>query len=103
MIGKRAPQRELFDVGNVYDLSLSPGSFHAQLALAAPRLFSDADFTAFYSEKTGRPSVPPAQLALMTLLQHEAGCSDAETVARSGYGLRWAVDRAEGTRAGARV
>src|SRR5439155_27045121 len=62
-----------------------------QLALAAPRLFSDADFTAFYSEKMGRPSVPPSQLRLMTLLQHEAGCSDAEAVARSGYDLRWAA------------
>lgn len=91
MIGKRGPQRDLFDVGNVYDLALPPGGFHAQLALAAPRLFSDADFAAFYSEKTGRPSVPPSQLALMTLLQHEAACSDAEAVARSGYDLRWAA------------
>ena len=91
MIGKRGSQRALFDVGNVYDLALPPGGFHAQLALAAPRLFSDADFAAFYSEKTGRPSVPPSQLALMTLLQHEAACSDAEAVARSGYDLRWAA------------
>jgi hypothetical protein len=91
MIGKRRPQRELFDVGNVYDLALSPGSFHAQLAVAAPRLFSDAEFAVFYSERMGRPSVPPSQLALMTLLQHEAGCSDAEAVARTAYDLRWAA------------
>ena len=59
--------------------------------MAAPHLFSDEDFAAFYSDRMGRPSVPPAQLALMTLLQHEAGCSDAEAVARSGYDLRWAA------------
>ncbi len=91
MIGKRRPQRELFDVGNVYDLALAPGSFHAQLAVAAPRLFRDSDFAAFYSDRMGRPSVPPAQLALMTLLQHEAGCSDVEAVARTAFDLRWAA------------
>src|SRR5205823_11337966 len=76
---------------NVYDLSLAPGGFHAQLAVAAPRLFRDSDFAAFYSDRMGRPSVPPAQLALMTLLQHEAGCSDVEAVARTGFDLRWAA------------
>jgi Transposase DDE domain/Transposase domain (DUF772) len=91
MIGKRRPQRDLFDVGNVYDLALPPDSFHSQLAKASPRLFQDADFATFYSNRMGRPSVPPSQLALMTLLQHEAGCSDAEAVARSGYDLRWAA------------
>jgi len=91
MIGKRRPQRELFDVGNVYALALPPESFHAQLAAAAPRLFRDEEFAAFYSEGMGRPSVPPSQLALMTLLQHEAGCSDAEAVARTAYDLRWAA------------
>lgn len=91
MIGKRRPQQELFDVGNVFPLSLRRDSFHGQLATAAPRLFRDEDFAAFYSERTGRPSVPPSQLALMTLLQHEAGCSDLEAVARTAYDLRWAA------------
>ena len=91
MLGKRRTQRELFDVGNVYDLALPPNSFHAQLAVAASRLFSDAEFAAFYSEKMGRPSVPPSLLALMTLLQHEAGCSDEEAVARTAFDLRWAA------------
>jgi hypothetical protein len=91
MIGKRGKQRELFDVGNVYDLALPPASFHAQLARAADRLFRDEEFAAFYAERLGRPSVPPSQLALLTLLQHEAGCSDEEAVARSAYDLRWAA------------
>src|SRR5436305_9105365 len=91
MIGKRGPQRELFDVGNVYALSLSPSSFHGQLALAVPRLFADSDFAVFYTAGKGRPSVPPAQLALLMLLQHEALCSDEEAVARTAYDLRWAA------------
>jgi hypothetical protein len=99
MMGKRSAQRDLFDVGNVYSLELDPRSFHAQLAQAAPRLFNDETFAAFYDQRLGRPSVPPSQLALLTLLQHEAGVSDAEAVERSGYDLRWAavLRRAAGT------
>src|SRR5882757_8316315 len=89
MIGKRPTQMPLFEVGNVFDLKLDPGSFHAQLAKAAPRLFSDEDFAAFYKDKMGRPSVAPSLLALATLLQHEAGISDEEAIARTAYDLRW--------------
>jgi hypothetical protein len=91
MIGKRREQRSLFEVGNVFPVALDPDSFHGQLAQAAPRLFRDEEFAAFYDEHKGRPSVPPSQLALLTLLQHEAGVSDAEAVARSAYDLRWAA------------
>ena len=91
MIGKRSNQMPLFDVGNVFDLKLAPKSFHAQLAAAAPRLFKDEDFAAFYKDKKGRPSVPPSLLALITLLQHEAGISDEEAINRTAYDLRWAA------------
>lgn len=91
MLGKRKVDRELFDVGNVYPLALSPKSFHAQLAKAGSRLFKDEDFAAIYHDKLGRPSVPPSVLAIATLLQHEAQVSDEEAVARTAYDLRWAA------------
>jgi len=91
MLGTRAAQRDLFDVGNVFPLTLDPASFHGQLAVAAPRLFADAEFAAFYAAAIGRPSAPPSLLALMTLMQHESGCSDLEAVARTAYDLRWAA------------
>jgi hypothetical protein len=91
MLGKRKAQRDLFDVGNVFPVALDPASFHGQLARAAERLFRDADFAAFYADRLGRPSAPPSLLALLTLLQHECGCSDAEAIARSAFDLRWAA------------
>lgn len=91
MLGKRKAQRALFDVGNVFPVALDPASFHGQLAGAAERLFRDADFAAFYADGLGRPSAPPSLLALLTLLQHESGCSDAEAVARTAFDLRWAA------------
>jgi hypothetical protein len=91
MLGKRKAQRDLFDVGNVFPVALDPASFHGQLARAADRLFHDEDFAAFYADSLGRPSAPPSLLALLTLLQHESGCSDAEAIARSAFDLRWAA------------
>lgn len=91
MLGKRKSQSQLFDVGNVYPLSLKPSSFHAQLASAASRLFKDEDFAAIYSDKRGRPSVPPSLLALTLLMQNEAKVSDEEAVLRTEFDLRWAA------------
>lgn len=91
MIGKRKRQQDLFDVGYVFDVPLAPGSFHGQLARAAPRLFRDDDFAACYHAHLGRPSVPPSQLALLTVLQHHAGVSDAEAIERTCFDARWAA------------
>lgn len=91
MIGKRTSQQALFDVGNVFDLSLSTSSFYGQLARVSDRLFKDEDFAALYSDKVGRPSVPPSLLALLVLLQGYANVSSEEAIERSAYDLRWAA------------
>lgn len=91
MIGRRTQQSQLFDVGNVYDLELPTSSFYSQLATAAPALFKDEDFAAFYSAERGRPSVPPSQLALMLLLKEHDQVSDEEAAARTAFDLRWAA------------
>ena len=91
MIGKRTQQSQLFDVGNVYDLELPTSSFYSQLASAAPALFRDEEFAAFYCEERGRPSVPPSQLALMLVLKEHDMVSDEEAVARTAYDLRWSA------------
>lgn len=91
MIGKLSPQGSMFDVGNVFPIKLPPGSFHAQLAAAAERLFKDADFIDLYSKKMGRPSVPPSSLALTLLLQHQANVSDEEAINLTAFDARWAV------------
>ena len=89
MLGRQSPQRDIFDVGNVFPLELRPKSFHAQLAKVSPTLFSDDEFAALYCSSNGRPSVPPSQLALLMILQTYHGVSDLEAVDRSGYDLRW--------------
>lgn len=90
MIGKRKAQPTLFDVGALDAVRLKPGSFYAQLAAAGPTLYPDATFAALY-QPGGRPSVPPSQLALLLLMQTQAGVSDQEAIERSAYDARWAV------------
>lgn len=89
MMGKRKPTGTLFAVGNVFPFRPRPGTFHAQLAEAAPRVFKDESFQDFYGPRRGRYSVPPSELALLLLLQAEAGCADEETLERSACDLRW--------------
>ena len=90
MYGEFKPQLNLHDVGSFFDLTLSQTSFYGQLAAARCNLFKDEDFKELYKEaNNGRPSVPPSQLALVVLMQARDGLSDAETIERTAYDLRW--------------
>src|SRR5580658_6655394 len=98
MLGKREAPKPLFGSDKKLVYELPPGSFHADLAAAAPTLFRDEEFSEIYAEHRGRPSVSPAQLALLLLLQHEAQVSDQEAINRSACDLRWSI--VLGTQAG---
>ena len=91
MLGKRMTAKPLLGPDQRLDFKLREGSFHAQLAAAAPRLFRDEDFAKFYHDRKGRPSVSPAQLALVMVLQHEAQVSDQEAINRTACDLRWST------------
>jgi hypothetical protein len=98
MLGKRAAPKPLLGADKTLNYELRPGSFHAELAAAARTLFRDEEFSKLYSDRMGRPSVSPSQLALLLLLQHEAQVSDQEAINRSACDLRWSM--VLGTQAG---
>jgi hypothetical protein len=90
MIGYRDPQRRLFATATLLgDDQLDRLGFFGQLAREGHRLFRDEDFAGLYCSDNGRPSVPPSLLALTTLLQYYTGVSDAESVERCRFDLRW--------------
>ena len=90
MYGEFKPQLGLHDVGSFFNLKLPQTSFYGQLAASRGRLFKDEDFKELYKEaNNGRPSVPPSQLALVVLMQARDGLSDAETIERTAFDLRW--------------
>jgi Transposase DDE domain/Transposase domain (DUF772) len=66
-------------------------SFYGLLAAHGHRIVTDADFAACYSERLGRPSIPPSHLARILLLAYREGASDEQAMERLRYELRWKV------------
>jgi Transposase DDE domain/Transposase domain (DUF772) len=90
MLKTRSAQVGLFDAAVVMG-PLPEGSFFALLAEHGDRIVRDEDFAACYSERIGRPSIPPSQLARVLLLQHRTGVSDEAAMECVGWDLRWKV------------
>jgi hypothetical protein len=90
MLKTRSAQVGLFDAAVVMG-PLPEGSFFALLAEHGDRIVRDSDFAECYSERMGRPSIPPSQLAKVLLLQHRSGVSDEQAMECVGWDLRWKV------------
>jgi hypothetical protein len=91
MLGKRSPQRGLFEADQLYLDFVGRDSFYGFLAGQRGQLFADAEFAALYTLDNGRPSVPPGLLATVLLLQTHDRVSDDEATARATFDLRWKV------------
>jgi hypothetical protein len=91
MLGRRAPQGELFRPDHTLRDHVGEETFYGLLARHGAEWFRDEDFVSLYREDFGRPSVPPSQLCLALLLQVHDGVADEEAIARSQYDLRWKV------------
>jgi hypothetical protein len=68
-------QRGLFDAAWCSCL-LPEGSIHSLLAEHGDRIVRDEDFAECYSDRRGRPSIPPSLLAKVLLLAYRDGLSD---------------------------
>jgi transposase len=83
-------QRGLFDAawcGNV----VPRDSFYGLLAEHGERIVRDEDFVDCYSERRGRPSIPPSTLARILLLAYRCGLSDRQAMEAVRFDLRWKV------------
>src|SRR3954449_1455126 len=91
MLGKRGPQRGLFEADTAYGAFVGRDSFYGWLASQRGELFQDEAFAGLYVLDNGRPSVPPSLLAVALVLQTYDGVSDDEAKQRADYDLRWKV------------
>jgi transposase len=91
MLGKRGPQRGLFEADTSYGAFVGRDSFYGWLASQRGELFRDEQFAGLYVLDNGRPSVPPSLLATALVLQTYDGVSDDEAKQRADYDLRWKV------------
>lgn len=90
MLGRRDPQRSLFDA-NCLPHRVPPDSFYARLAAVCDLLFQDDDLKALYDPSNGRPSLPPSLMSGVLLLQFYEDVSDQEAAERVLYDLRWKI------------
>jgi transposase len=90
MLGRRRAQRSFFD-GLGLPHRVSPDSFYGRMAAVMDLLFRDDDLKHMYCPDNGRPSLSPALLCGILLLQFYDDVSDAEAVERTMYDIRWKV------------
>jgi transposase len=68
---------------------LPEGSFFQLLAEHGERIVRDEDFAECYSQRMGRPSIPPSLLAKILLLEYRCGLSDEAAMESLAWDLRW--------------
>ena len=90
MLGRRDPQRSLFDAKSLPH-RVPAGSFYGRMGAVNEVLFCDDDLAMMYCPDNGRPSIPPSLMSGATLLQFYDDVSDAEAVDRLKFDRRWQV------------
>jgi transposase len=83
-------QQGFFDAAWCSDL-LPEGSIYSLLAEHGDRIVRDEDFADCYSERHGRPSIPPSLLAKVLLLAYRDALSDERAMDAVRFDLRWKV------------
>jgi transposase len=83
-------QRGFFDAAWCREL-LPADSIYALLAEHGERIVRDQDFADCYSERQGRPSIPPSLLAKVLLLAYRDGLSDERAMDAVRFDLRWKI------------
>ena len=90
MLGRRSPQRSLFDVLGLPH-QVPADSFYGRMGAVSDVLFPDDDLASIYCPDNGRPSLPPSLMNGVLLLQFYDNVSDDEAVDRTKFDVRWKV------------
>jgi len=90
MLGRRDPQRCLFDADSLPH-RVAPDSIDGRMAALGEQLLPDDDLKDLYDPDKGRPSLPPSLMSGALLLQFHDDVSDQEAAERILYDLRWKV------------
>lgn len=89
MQGEPDRQGEFLDVNSVEGHLLAEGSVFAFLAAHREQLFPAEMFADLFPSGRGRPSIPPATMASVIVLQTLQGLSDREAADAVTFDLRW--------------
>jgi len=89
MLGKEDKQTSFFDAGFICSHLMDKNSFYAKMRDCADKIITDDDFADIYCLDNGRPSVPPARLTKVLILQNYENLSDREALEMLRFDIRW--------------
>jgi hypothetical protein len=89
VLGRVDPQGSLLETRVMRRHLVTKGSFYERLADHGHEIVSDDDFAHLYSERMGRPSVPPSVMVRAMLCATNDRCSDVEASRRTRVDLDW--------------
>ncbi len=89
MLGKEDRQTSFFDTDFACSHLIDKNSFYAKMHDLADKIITDDDFADIYCLDNGRPSVPPARLTKVLILQNYEGLSDREVLEMVRLNIAW--------------
>ncbi len=89
MLSKEDKQKSFFDPDQVCENLIDEDTFYHTLHKFGSAIISDEDFEPMYCEDNGRPSVPPAIMAKVLLLQRHDDVTDREAARRVRMDIGW--------------
>jgi len=89
MLGRETQQVSFFDPSFVCAHLIDKKSFYAKMREHADSIISDDDFADIYCADNGRPSVPPARLAKVLILQHHDNVPDRQALNMVRFNILW--------------
>lgn len=90
MLGRVEPQGSLLETRVMRRHLVTKNSFYARLADHGHEIVTDEDYAHLYSERKGRPSIPPSVMVrAMLCATHDHITSDAETSRRTRVDADW--------------
>jgi transposase len=90
VLGRVDPQGSLLETRVMRRHLVTKNSFYARLADHGHEIVSDDDFAHLYSQRMGRPSIPPSVMVrAMLCATHDRLTSDAETSRRTRVDADW--------------
>ena len=89
MLGKEDRQISFFDTGFACSHLIDKKSFYAKMRECADKIITDDEFADIYCLNNGRPSVPPARLTKVLILETYEDLSDREALEMLRFNIKW--------------
>lgn len=89
MLGKENRQISFFDTDFACSHLIDKSSFYAKMYDLADKIITDDEFADIYCLNNGRPSVPPARLTKVLILETYENLSDREALEMVRFNIKW--------------